>query len=46
MANNLKMRARMTDEVSSEVRAVRREVTPRGGSKGKQALPYYNEAES
>ena len=46
MANNLKIPTHRAGEVSSEMRAVRREASPRGGSKGKQALSYYNEAES
>ncbi|GFS46105.1 hypothetical protein Acr_00g0100220 [Actinidia rufa] len=46
MTNNLKMPAHKASEVSFEVRAIRREASPRGGSKGKQALSYYNEAES
>ena len=35
VANNLKMLAYKAGEVSSEVKAVRQEAAPRGGSKGK-----------
>ena len=34
MSNNLKMHAYMASEVSFEMKAVKREATPRGGSKG------------
>ncbi|GFZ05025.1 hypothetical protein Acr_17g0005970 [Actinidia rufa] len=46
VASNLKMPAHRVGEVSSKVRAVRREAAPQGGSKGKQALSYYDEAKS
>ena len=46
MANNTKIPAHRAGEVSSKVRVVRRETTPWGGSKGKQALSYYDEEES
>ena len=46
MANNIKMPTHRVDEVSSEVRAVRREASLWGGSKGKQALLYYDVAKN
>ena len=46
MGNNLKMPTHRASEVPSEMRAVRREATPRGNSKDKKALSYYDEAKS
>ena len=44
MANNLKMSTYRAGEVSSEIKAIRREASPRGGSKGKHAMSYFDEA--
>ncbi|GFS38134.1 hypothetical protein Acr_00g0055930 [Actinidia rufa] len=46
LAKNLKMLTPRAGERSFEVRAVRRKASPWGGSRGKQALSYYDEAES
>ena len=46
IAYNLKIPAHRAVEMSSEVRAIRREASPQGGSKGKQAILYYDKAKS
>ncbi|GFZ21550.1 hypothetical protein Acr_29g0007120 [Actinidia rufa] len=46
VANNLKMPTRRASELTSKVRAIRRDASPGGGSRSKQALSYYDEAKS